>query len=119
MVLSEQEILDCSNENYACKGGQPSAVMDYVVDNYLSLEKDYPYISKKSSQCYKDYEKVPIEEEKGDEGRRLQGGSFKMGNQVLEQFNLKEFQKQKKEKAEKALNNKGQEKKIENQEKNA
>lgn len=49
MILSEQEIIDCSTENYACQGGQPSVVMDYIVENNLSLEKDYPYISKKNS----------------------------------------------------------------------
>lgn len=52
MVLSEQEIMDCSQENYSCKGGQPSAAMDYVVSNYLSLEQDYPYVMRKNSQCY-------------------------------------------------------------------
>lgn len=66
MLLSEQEILDCSSENYACKGGQPSLVMDYVVENFLSLEKDYPYIMKSNGKCYKDEKIVP----KGT-GRRL------------------------------------------------
>lgn len=36
MILSEQEIIDCSSENYACKGGIPSIVLDYVIENELS-----------------------------------------------------------------------------------
>jgi len=76
MILSEQEILDCSSENYACKGGQPSLVMDYVVENYLSLDKDYPYIMKKNTKCYKDDKIIP----KATTGRRLQENDFELGN---------------------------------------
>lgn len=79
--------MDCSTENYACKGGQPSAVMDYVVANYLSLEKDYPYIMKKNAACYKDDRVVP----KAAGGRRLQDEEPGFGNAVLSQFSLREF----------------------------
>ena len=87
--LSEQEILDCSTKNYACKGGQPSAAFEYVVDNFLAYDKDYPYIGKKNVKCYKDYDEIPDfkkktkkkvekkekeekKEEKEKEGRTLQ-----------------------------------------------
>ena len=67
LSLSEQEILDCSTENYGCKGGQPSAVFDYVIKNKLSLDKDYPYIAKENGQCLKNSTSTT--------GRRLQGNS--------------------------------------------
>lgn len=41
--------------------------MDYVVENYISLEKDYPYKMKKSTKCYKDAKEIP----KDEGGRRL------------------------------------------------
>lgn len=59
--------MDCDEGNFECKGGQPSAVMDYVVKFNLSTEEDYPYIAKKSGKCYRDSVFVPPEEE----GRRL------------------------------------------------
>lgn len=49
--LSEQEILDCSKENEGCKGGQPAAAFDYVIDNSLAFEKDYPYKGQTGSKC--------------------------------------------------------------------
>lgn len=45
MIVSEQEIIDCDTVNQECKGGQPSWVLDYVVENNLSQEKDYPYVA--------------------------------------------------------------------------
>ncbi len=71
MLLSEQEVIDCSRENYDCRGGQPSAVMDYILKNSLSYEKDYPYIAKKNTVCYKDHKEVPDLKKKKTEGRRL------------------------------------------------
>jgi len=41
--------------------------MDYVVENFLSLEKDYPYIMKSNNKCYKDEKIIP----KTTTGRRL------------------------------------------------
>lgn len=50
-ILSEQEILDCSQENKECEGGQPSASLQYIIDNGVSHAKDYPYQAKKSKAC--------------------------------------------------------------------
>lgn len=50
--------------------------MDYVVENYLSLDKDYPYIMKKNTKCYKDDKIIP----KATSGRRLQEDDFELGN---------------------------------------
>jgi C1A family cysteine protease len=43
VILSEQEILDCSSENEGCVGGLPTLVFDYTKDIGISLQKDYPY----------------------------------------------------------------------------
>jgi C1A family cysteine protease len=45
--LSEQEIIDCSNENQGCKGGNPFLVFDYINQNGISTEKQYPYVGEK------------------------------------------------------------------------
>lgn len=41
--LSEQEVVDCSEENDGCEGGLPSLVFDYVKKKGISSEKEYPY----------------------------------------------------------------------------
>lgn len=49
--LSEQEIIDCGYPNNDCKGGQPSAAMQYVVDSGVAFEEDYPYVAEKGPTC--------------------------------------------------------------------
>ena len=45
--LSEQELVDCSNENYGCGGGLMHLAFDYIIDeNGLSSNKIYPYTAK-------------------------------------------------------------------------
>ena len=46
--LSEQELVDCSknNGNHGCHGGYDSRALDYVKENGLLTEKDYPYIAR-------------------------------------------------------------------------
>ncbi|KAL1834105.1 hypothetical protein ACET3Z_003756 [Daucus carota] len=41
--LSEQEILDCDNSNYKCNGGAMEPTYDFIRDNGVSTESDYPY----------------------------------------------------------------------------
>ena len=71
VLLSEQEIIDCDKQNYGCVGGQPSAVMKYIIENKISFEKDYPYLAKQRESCYADEEIVPPETNATNE-RRLQ-----------------------------------------------
>lgn len=56
--------------------------MDYIVENNISLAKDYPYISKKNPECYKFYKVVPKQDE--NPGRRLQ--QFRPGMPPLGSF---------------------------------
>lgn len=43
--LSEQELVDCSTKynNQGCKGGLQSFVFDYIIDNGVTFEENYPY----------------------------------------------------------------------------
>ena len=44
--FSEQQLVDCAGEeygNYGCEGGFQSSAFDYVLENGLALEVDYPY----------------------------------------------------------------------------
>lgn len=45
--LSMQEILDCSSQNKACKGGQPSSVCDYTMAKGIAYEQNYRYMGRK------------------------------------------------------------------------
>ena len=47
--LSLQEILDCSKNNVACRGGQPAIVFDYVMKYGISFTEFYKYEAKKNS----------------------------------------------------------------------
>lgn len=45
--LSEQELVDCSSENYGCGGGLMDLAMDYCIENNgLTSNNDYPYTAK-------------------------------------------------------------------------
>lgn len=52
IILSEQEIIDCSQEyqNNGCVGGQPSYVYDYIMNKGINLDDNYPY-SGKEEKC--------------------------------------------------------------------
>ena len=45
--LSEQELVDCSTENYGCGGGLMDLAMDYCIENDgLTSNRDYPYTAR-------------------------------------------------------------------------
>ncbi len=49
--LSEQELIDCSNENFGCGGGLMHLAMEYVINNNgLSSNEIYPYLAS-DNQC--------------------------------------------------------------------
>ena len=50
LSLSEQEIVDCSEENNGCVGGQPYLVFQYIMKNGISFAQNYPYEEAKR-QC--------------------------------------------------------------------
>lgn len=45
--LSEQELVDCSENTNGCKGGNPADALEHIIKNNISYEKDYPYVGKK------------------------------------------------------------------------
>jgi len=45
IVFSEQQLIDCSEENYKCRGGNMRKAYAYLQDNGLMKEEDYPYIN--------------------------------------------------------------------------
>jgi len=52
-ILSPQQIVDCSDidpyDNAGCGGGNPNSTFQYIIDNKLCSEKDYPYKSIKGN----------------------------------------------------------------------
>ncbi|KAE9018654.1 hypothetical protein PR001_g14078 [Phytophthora rubi] len=42
---SEQQLTSCDTQNYGCNGGAPIYAMEYVQQNGLCTEDDYPYTS--------------------------------------------------------------------------
>lgn len=50
--LSVQEIIDCDKNNNGCISGTSEKVFDYVQNEGLTLDKDYPF-EKSSKQCRK------------------------------------------------------------------
>ena len=77
MNLSEQELLDCS-KNYDCRGGQPKIALDYIIENGISFDVDYPYKKKASGSCLRKFRvQVKGRQLKGDiEGRLLQDNGY-------------------------------------------
>jgi C1A family cysteine protease len=61
LQLSEQEIVDCSEENFGCNGGSEDLVYMYIMENGIALAEDYPYTSKQGN-CRKN--EVPRSEVK-------------------------------------------------------
>lgn len=49
--LSEQEILDCSEENKECQGGLPHLATQYMMDFGIARQLYYPYEGKKNDRC--------------------------------------------------------------------
>jgi C1A family cysteine protease len=49
LKLSEQNLIDCSTENYGCDGGWQPDAFDYIKKNGGIMSADaYPYVSGKS-----------------------------------------------------------------------
>lgn len=50
--LSEQELVDCSSENYGCNGGLMDLAMDYIIkEKGLSSHDDYLYNALETGYC--------------------------------------------------------------------
>lgn len=55
--LSEQQLLDCSNDgkfNDGCNGGWPNVALKWVQQSMITTAADYPYVGKKQNNCKKD-----------------------------------------------------------------
>jgi len=51
--LSEQELVDCSSENYGCNGGLMDLAFDYIIENNgIHTDKNYPY-NARDNKCMK------------------------------------------------------------------
>lgn len=49
--LSEQQLVDCSSHNRGCEGGSTTIAFNYIIENGISLGKDYPYTAK-DGECH-------------------------------------------------------------------
>ena len=84
-LLSEQELVDCSTEDYGCRGGFMDTAYDYVISNNgLHSSKDYPYTGKDGNcqaDCCKEHndyiERNNIELPLKKVHRKVPGSKFK------------------------------------------
>eukprot|EP00389_Voromonas_pontica_P007015 GDKH01010575.1.p1 GENE.GDKH01010575.1~~GDKH01010575.1.p1 ORF type:complete len:415 (+),score=114.79 GDKH01010575.1:266-1510(+) len=82
--LSEQMLMDCSTGeiNHSCHGGLPPVAMEYVRENGICAEEDYPYegadtkIGCRSAKCTQKYDIKGVYQLKGTEAAMLQGLAF-------------------------------------------
>ncbi|CAJ1961882.1 unnamed protein product [Sphenostylis stenocarpa] len=44
MPLSEQQLVDCDNDNNGCDGGSMDNAFKYIVGNSIATDSDYPYL---------------------------------------------------------------------------
>ncbi|SOV25300.1 cysteine proteinase falcipain 1 [Plasmodium sp. DRC-Itaito] len=51
LSFSEQEVVDCSKDNFGCDGGHPFYSFLYVLENQLCLEDEYKYKAKDDMFC--------------------------------------------------------------------
>jgi len=56
--LSEQQLVDCSKKNDACQGGLMDYAFEYVEENPLMTEGEYPYTGKHTSYSRCKYDKT-------------------------------------------------------------
>ena len=51
--LSEQQLIDCSNENHGCEGGSMDLAFEYMKNNSICNNISYPYTAS-DNMCQKD-----------------------------------------------------------------
>lgn len=80
VVLSPQQVVDCSKLNHGCNGGMPDWVFKYFQSNAACSAADYPYVSgttTKEGTCHSCTGAVPkltkyVDVKSGDENAMLQ-----------------------------------------------
>lgn len=55
-VLSEQQIIDCDNQQgNGCDGGDPFVLLNFLIGKGITEEATYPYTSIQGPKCLKNY----------------------------------------------------------------